>query len=90
MGRAADAPWEIWAIIIGVISIVAIPIIVGTVVVRIYRVISPIEPPNEESAAILDDSGRDGFFKILLVGWIICGVACYILYKLHLFDPLFT
>ena len=76
---------EAWMFVLSVIAVVVLPIIVGILVVRLYRKFKPIEIPKTAvpSFATIAEH-QDGFFKILAVGWAICGPVFYLIYTTYL------
>ena len=84
--RLADAPWELWAILLSIVGIAAVPIMVGWLVFKLFRTFKPIEVSTERRIGDFGESNRDGFFRILFVGWLICAPVFYWLY--HWFYPI--
>jgi hypothetical protein len=76
----AEAPWELWAILLSIILFAGLPIIVGVIAIKLFRLFRPIEQVEERRIGTVGSSNKDGFFKILLVGWLICGPVYYIVY----------
>lgn len=76
----AKAPWELWAILLSIILIAGLPIIVGIIAIKAFRVVRPADEVVEKRIGTVGNSNKDGFFKVLLVGWLVCGPLYYIVY----------
>lgn len=81
MRRSGDASWEMWAILIGIILMVALPVVTGILIFRAFRSYRPLEEPEEVSLANLGECNEDGFFKKYVVGWLVCGPIFYLVYN---------
>jgi hypothetical protein len=75
---------EAWMFVLFVIAIVVIPIVVGIMLVKLYRKFRPLEEFKGNTMAAIHNINRDGFFKIIIVGWAVCGPVFYIVYSVYL------
>jgi uncharacterized membrane protein YqiK len=75
---------EAWMFVLLVIAIVVIPIVVGILLIKLYRKFRPLEEFKGNTLAATDNMNRDGFFKIIFVGWAVCGPVFYIVYSVYL------
>jgi len=71
MRRVGDVPLELWSVLLAMVCLAALPIVLGTIFFKILRVFKPLEENPEASLTTLGYEEKDGFFKILLVGWLI-------------------
>lgn len=61
------------------IVLTLIPIVVGSVFFKIYRHIKPFKVDNLQGLASVGTHPKDGFFKVLIVGWLLCSPVYYVL-----------
>lgn len=73
---------EAWMFVLFVIAIIVLPIVVGMMLVKVYRQFKPLEEPkaNTNAIAAMHSVNHDGFFKILFIGWVVCGPIFYFIY----------
>ncbi len=69
--KGGDSTWEGNAIIVIVLGLLLLPPITGWVVIKLYRRHKPIEQDDDLGFTTQLDERTDGFFKMLLVGWVI-------------------
>ena len=77
---------EAWLTIVFIIAFTVIPILIGWLAVKIYRIRRPFPKQEHLGLASIGQPTGDGFFKVLLVGWIICGPIYYWLYSSGIFE----
>ncbi|MGB2427054.1 MAG: hypothetical protein ACPH9N_05185 [Alteromonas sp.] len=75
---------EAWMFVAFIVAIVLVPILVGLLIVKAYRSVRPIEVESANTLASLHQKTHDGFFVILLTGWIVCGPLFYWFYSVYL------
>lgn len=77
---------DAWVFVLFVVAVIAIPIIVGMLLVKGYRKFKPFEEPQASANAIaaIDNVKHDSFFKVLIVGWLVCGPIFYFIYTSRL------
>lgn len=64
-----------------IILLTVIPILVGWVLVKVYRVFRPFPKQELSGLASIGVQEKDSFFKFVLVGWIVCGPIYYWAYS---------
>lgn len=75
---------EAWMFVLFVVAIIVIPIFVGIALVKLYRKFRPMEQFEGNAMAAAYNNNHDGFFKILIVGWLVCGPIFYLVYSVYL------
>ena len=60
-----------------VILLTLLPLLVGWLMVKAYRLFRPINEEELTGLASIGAPERDGFIKIVVVGWAICGPTYY-------------
>lgn len=80
---------DVWMFVLFVIAIIAIPIIVGMLLIKAYRKFRPLEQaePSSNAVAAIHHVNHDGFFKVMLAGWLVCGPLFYVIYLNFLTGP---
>jgi hypothetical protein len=66
-------PPEILLLVFGIIALAVIPPLVGFLVLKLYRHYKPNEQDFNRLTEGMPSKTKDGFFKIFLLGWLICG-----------------
>ena len=75
-----SGPWQLWVGLAIIIAAVATPIIVGTIILRIYRHYKPLKPSELTGLAAIGTEEKDGFFKTLVIGCVVCAPIYAFLY----------
>ncbi len=75
----SKVPWELLTIIGFFISALVIPFFVGRVVIKLYRKNHP-EKLDEAGFVTRIEGESYGFFKSMLVGWLICIPVILLMY----------
>jgi hypothetical protein len=80
---------EAWMFVFFVVAIIVLPIIIGFMLVKLYRKFKPLEQAKASTNAVaaMHNINHDGFFKILVFGWLICGPIFYLIYTTFLNKP---
>ena len=60
-----------------IILLTLLPILVGWLIIKVYRRISPIQDEELTGLASVGAPERDGFFKIAILGWVVCSPVYY-------------
>lgn len=81
-----NIPWEAWAGIIILIVAALIPIIVGKLIVKLFRHFRPIEQQERTGLSALGTEEEDGFFKTTFIGWAVCIPAYWVLYRIFSYE----
>ena len=72
---------EAWMFLVFIICIVVAPILVGLAILKIYRTFRPLEEISSTNTFVaIHEANKDGFFKILIIGWCVCGPLFYYIY----------
>ncbi|WP_028877005.1 hypothetical protein [Teredinibacter turnerae] len=69
-------PESIGAMVI-LILLIALPIGVGIAITKLFRQVKPIEKEEVVGLASVGNSTGDGFFKMAVIGWLICAPIYY-------------
>lgn len=70
-----------WAYTALVIAAILLPIAVGVMITKLYRVFHPIQKNQLQGLAAVGHSERDGFFKMVFIGWLICLPIYIVIYQ---------
>ena len=75
---------DLWMFIGLIVALVVLPFITGMLAVKLFRKFQPIQ--IEESVSVLNfqQKHHDGFFTMILVGWVFCGPLFYWIYAVYL------
>ena len=77
MQEVGNIPWEMVVIILTFIALAIVPPMVGFWVLKAYRHYRPVQETKQSSSPLAQTKTKDGFMKMLLVGWVICGPIVY-------------
>ncbi|WP_223789530.1 hypothetical protein [Marinicella meishanensis] len=84
INRFLSLPWEAQAILGIFLGLGVLPFLTGWLVVRVYRHFKPHEDEDEIGLVTHVAGSEDGFFKKMLVGWLIWGPILWWFYQTHL------
>lgn len=76
--------FDLFMAVIILAALLALPVIVGVVVFRLYRRLKPFPQADNPTQSFmqLDNIQQDGYIRCSVVGWIICGPLYYLIYLL--------
>ncbi len=80
--------WEAWTALLFLIAVTVVPVLVGIGVVKLYRHFKPIQQPQLTGLAAVGTESKDGFFKKVLIGWLVCGPVYFAIYTFYLDEAL--
>ncbi|XPF95270.1 hypothetical protein ACM9HF_04455 [Colwellia sp. RE-S-Sl-9] len=74
---------EAWLFILIIIASIIGVFVVGAIAVKLYRKFRPFEEEVSDgfSISVSHKAQQDGFFKILLIGLVLCSPALYYVYS---------
>jgi len=69
-----------------IIIAVTLPVLVGLALVKIYRYFVPLDESDSMGIDDIIETNTDSFFKVLIVGWLVCAPFYYWVYEAGLLD----
>ena len=75
---------DAWLFVFFVVAVVVLPIVVGFFILKIYRAIKPIEISESASSFAKLEKQGDSFFKVLILGWVLCGPVFYYIFSTYM------